>query len=711
MKISNILEKIDEHQLFVPAFQREYVWKRDDAKQLIDSLIKEYPTGTMLTWETANPPELKGPHKYNENQGAVRLLLDGQQRVTTLYMLINGKIPPYYTAAEIMNDTRGLYVNLETLDLSYYMRKKMEKKPVWQNITDIFQGKVNAFGLQAKFQESGNELTMEDLKCLNDNINAITQIRERDFPEQTIPVKAAIREAIDIFYKVNSSGVALTDAELALAQISGYWPEARDLIKAKLAELQESGFVFKLDFIVYVLLGCLHRIGSEFKKLHGPENREPLLEAWQRLDTQTLDYVVNLMRSKAFIDHTYEINSIYALVPIIVYCFDKKDQHLTESEINKMVKWFYYSQIRNRYVGQLQQKLDRDLRTLTESESPFDDLLQVISDERRLLIVPDEMVGRSISHPLFSMMRWYLKSRGAVCLTTGVELRQNMGPKYQLELDHIFPFSRLKTAGFGKGNRVKYAMAQEFTNRAILTQIANRKKSAAPAVNYLTTVSEKFPQSLKLQCIPEDSELWNLENYEDFLTERRNMLSKELNAFLEGITETKDSELPIRLEELIAEGESDELEFKSTMRWDIVEGCTNKKLEEVIQKTVAAFANSDGGTLLVGVDDDGNILGLGHDYASLGNADKDKFEMHLRNLLANAFGKPFTSSKVKIRFPELVGEEICQVDVQMANEPLIVKISDKNGQKTERFYVRNGNASHEIPLSEMNAYVKDRFSH
>ena len=113
MKISTILDKIDEKQLFVPAFQREYVWKRDDAKMLVDSLIKEYPTGTMLTWETANPPELKGPHKYNAKQGAVRLLLDGQQRVTTLYMLIRGQIPAYYTQAEIMNDTRGLYVNLD----------------------------------------------------------------------------------------------------------------------------------------------------------------------------------------------------------------------------------------------------------------------------------------------------------------------------------------------------------------------------------------------------------------------------------------------------------------------------------------------------------------------------------------------------------------------------------------------------------------------
>ena len=64
-----ILDKVDENQLFVPAFQREYVWKREDAKLLMDSLIKDYPTGTMLTWETNNPPELKGGHVYDERQG------------------------------------------------------------------------------------------------------------------------------------------------------------------------------------------------------------------------------------------------------------------------------------------------------------------------------------------------------------------------------------------------------------------------------------------------------------------------------------------------------------------------------------------------------------------------------------------------------------------------------------------------------------------
>ena len=122
MNISNILEKIDENQLFVPAFQREYVWKRDDAKSLVDSLIKEYPTGTMLTWETGNPPELKGPHKYNEKQGAVKLLLDGQQRITTLYMLIRGEVPPYYTAAEITVE-RAAYTSTSTRSNSPILKR------------------------------------------------------------------------------------------------------------------------------------------------------------------------------------------------------------------------------------------------------------------------------------------------------------------------------------------------------------------------------------------------------------------------------------------------------------------------------------------------------------------------------------------------------------------------------------------------------------
>ncbi|RMI05377.1 DUF262 domain-containing protein (plasmid) [Sinorhizobium meliloti] len=709
MKISTALEKIDERQLFVPAFQREYVWKRDDAKQLVDSLIKQYPTGTMLTWETANPPELKGPHKYNEKQGAVRILLDGQQRVTTLYMLVRGEIPPYYTAAEILNDTRGLYVNVETLELAYYTKTKMESDPRWQDITDIFQRRIRSKDIVRALEKKGEAVSRERDDVMDDNTRAIENILDREFPEQTIPVRASVREAIDIFYKVNASGVSLTDAELALAQISGYWPEARDTFKKKLNELAEKGFVFKLDFIVYVLLGCLYHLGSEMKKLHDVDNDAKLRAAWKLLDSQVLDYVVSLMRSHAFVDHTDEINSVYALIPITVYCFDKGGAHLNDVEIRKLVKWFYYSQIRTRYVSQLPQKLDRDLRTIKESKNPFDELLAVIEEERRLEITPDEFVGRSISHPLFGLLRWYLKSRNAVCFTTGVVLRQAMGKRYALENDHIFPYSKLKAQGFGQENRLKYSLAQELTNRAILTQIANRAKSATDARSYLADVRARFPDSLALQCVPEDPALWEIENYEAFLQTRRTTLASNLNAFLDGITDTMPPEAAITLEELIADGEDDELEFKSSLRWDFKEQVTNKKLEEVIVKTVAAFANSQGGTLLIGVSDSGEILGLEGDYLSLGGANRDKFELHLRNLLNSAFGAAFVSSKLKVLFPVIGEIEICQVDIQQSVKPLVVVTKDKNGVAQEKFYVRSGNSSQELTLAEVPPYLSERF--
>ena len=65
-------------------------------KLFLIRLIKKYPTGTLLTWETNQPPELKGEWKYDSSQGAIKLILDGQQRITTMYLIIRGEIPPYY---------------------------------------------------------------------------------------------------------------------------------------------------------------------------------------------------------------------------------------------------------------------------------------------------------------------------------------------------------------------------------------------------------------------------------------------------------------------------------------------------------------------------------------------------------------------------------------------------------------------------------------
>lgn len=708
MKINQILDKIDENQLFVPAFQREYVWKRENAKDLIASLIRQYPTGTMLTWETNSPPELKGKWEYDSRQGAVRIILDGQQRITTLYLLIRNTIPPYYKESEILKDPRGLYINIRTLELQYYKPTIMQSDPQWVNITDIFQRKTRERDLIRAIQDKGIELSREEEDKISDNFRAVENIPEIEFVEQSIPIKASLKEAIDIFYIVNASGVNLTEAELALAQISGYWPQAREIFKKKLEKLKEDGFVFKLDFIIYCLLGVLHNIGSDMTKLHDKSNEEKLKEAWKRLDEEILDYVANVLRSQAYIDHSDEINSVYALVPIVVYFYKQRVNALTETDLKKVIKWFYYSQIRQRYISQLPQKLDKDIGIVMRTENPFDELLYNIKLERPLDITADEFIGVDVRNALFSLMRWYFKSKNAICFTTGNGIRKNMGKKYSLEWDHIFPYSVLKENGYNRNNRHKYALAQEITNRAILTQMANRRKSAELAENYLAEVKQKFPSALKLQAVPEDENLWKLENFEQFLEVRRKTLAKELNHFLENITITEEVEIQIPLDELISEGESDELEFKSSLRWNYQTEQEDKKLETVILKSISAFSNWEGGTLIIGVNDEGEILGLDHDYRSL-EGDKDKFELHLRNLINKTFGKVFATTGISINFQTFNEAEICIINIFKGNKPLYLEIADNNGQKTEKFYVRSGNTSQELGLSEISEYTKSRF--
>jgi len=712
MEIKQILVNIDEKQLFVPAFQREYVWRRKDAKNLISSLIKNYPTGTMLTWETNTPPELKGDHKYDPKQGSVKLILDGQQRITTLYILMRGEIPPYYNEDEITHDIKPLYVNIKTLELEFYKKNMMTNNPLWIHITDIFKGKIRKRDVVDRLEQqlNGERISREDDNIIDDNFLAIQKIIDRDFKEQIVPTQASVKEAIDIFYIVNAAGVNLTDAELALAQICGYWPQARALFKAKLKKLAENGFVFNLDFIIYVLLGIMHNVGSKMEKLHDSSNNERIREVWAKLDNEVLDYVFNILKSQAYIDHTKEVNSVYAFVPIIVYTYNQGTNSLSQLRIKKIVKWFYYSQVRYRYISQLPQKLDKDLAIIRDEENPFDKMLNLIALERNLDISPAEFEGVGIQHPLWGLMKFYFKSRNAICLTTGINIRKNMGKKYELEWDHIFPYSVLRDNGYGINNRIKYQYAQEITNRAVLTAAANRTKSAQYADGYLKVVNEKFPNGLALQSIPDDEHLWKLENFEMFLETRRQKLAEELNDFLQNITETSIDDLKMDLFDMISAGENNLVEFKTTLRYDLRTGTVNKKLEQAILKTIAAFSNAQGGTLIMGVNDDMELIGLEHDYQTFRNGTKDELELHLRDLSNHAFGIDFSSNNLTVTFPEVEDTEICVVEIKPGFKPLYSTVTDANGIKTDRFYLRSGNSSPELPTREIASYVNSRFN-
>jgi hypothetical protein len=164
------------------------------------------------------------------------------------------------------------------------------------------------------------------------------------------------------------------------------------------------------------------------------------------------------------------------------------------------------------------------------------------------------------------------------------------------------------------------------------------------------------------------------------------------------------------LRQLIDGGESSFLEFKSSLRWDYKKEKPNKDLEAVIVKSIAAFSNHEGGTLLIGVSDDGESLGLQPDYSCLKDEGKDYFELHLRNLIVSQYGVGFASEGITIRFPELDGREICRIDIRRGKFPLYTTVNIKGAPPLEKFYVRSGNSSRAInSMSEVASYVMKRF--
>ena len=138
--VRNLLTKIEKRELVLPEFQREFTWSREQTRDLIDSLLQRYPIGSLLFWKTDSVPALKNMPDF-EPDGRVEVLLDGQQRLTALYMLTKDDVPPYYAPRDLENgsDPSGLHYNLETRELGHYAKIEMENNPRWVPVVDCFR--------------------------------------------------------------------------------------------------------------------------------------------------------------------------------------------------------------------------------------------------------------------------------------------------------------------------------------------------------------------------------------------------------------------------------------------------------------------------------------------------------------------------------------------------------------------------------------------
>ena len=699
MKIRELLDDIKSLDLVLPEFQREYIWEKEQAKQLMVSLFKEYPTGSLLFWKTNNPPEIKNIELPQDKIGTTTVILDGQQRLTTLYLLIRNEIPPYYKEHEIKNDPRNLYFNLENGEFQYYQPALMRNNPIWAAVTDCFDSskKIDVFKIAKEKSESPEE-QFEKANVFNENLTRLRNISEREYPIQVVPTSADIDEAIDVFDRVNSLGTKLSDADLALAHICGKWPEARRIMKAKIEELAKHGFYFELGFMVRCLTGIV-KGRALFETIH-QASRDELEDGWKSL-TKILDYLANILPTHAYIHSTVDLNTTNVLVPVVVYLSKNGMRFKNQQDMRRFIHWIYAAHTWARYTSQTDQRLDHDISIVLHSTNPCKDLIDMIIDQRgRIEVKPSDLEGRSTQHPLYRMTYILAKVNGAIDWFNGSPIGQTFGSSYEINSHHIFPTSLLYSSGkYSSENHLHKKIVNEIANRAFLTSSSNIQISNENPSKYLKEVQAKYPDALEKQFIPTDESLWDISRYEDFLAKRRELIAKAINELMAELLTEIPEKKPETLDDYLVQGENATIEYKSTLRWDIHQNKVNLSLQKVIAKTIAGFLNTEGGILLIGVLDDGSIYGIEDDIKTLKRRDKDGFEQTLIQVIVDYLGTEFCKY-VHIKFDKKEDKQVCIIQIEKSPKPVFLK--DKTGKE---FYIRAGNTTRPLDVEAVHEYI------
>jgi len=710
MQIREILDGIKNLSMVMPEFQREYVWSLDNAKQLMVSLVKGYPTGSLLFWQAKadDIPEIKNNAVDRTKLGSVQVILDGQQRITTLYLLIKGEIPPYYNASDLTNDPRHLFYNLKTGEFLYYMKKKMDGNPLWQSVVDCFDiQKINAVRIAKLSNEKDESVNFEELiEEINENLNRLRQVEHIDYPVQSVPSNAKIDEAIDVFDRVNSKGTKLTDAELVLTHITGKWPHARRVIKEKMAEIKNEGFELNLDlltrFMVVALTGSA--LFDKNAKLTFELFTEDLYKSTWNKVSKSLDYLIPILKQDGLISSSNDMNTLNVMVPIMARLL-RHEISLSQEMKFGYLYWMYLALIWSRYSGQTDQRLDKDVYISINSQNPIDELVYEIQDQRgRIEVQETDLVGRGSGHPLYRMLYIITKWNKAVDWSNGSSIYGTIGDYYSIHSHHIFPQDVLYKNGYISDNHIDQKKVNEIANRAFITRDTNYQISNKPPIDYLSAITDKYPDILKKHLIPEEKSLWTIENYEKFLEVRRGLIAARINEFLQMLKSSAKSEadsvVSVDWLELIEKGENNFIEFKSSIRWDYKQSVVNKELEHVIAKTISAFMNTEGGKLIVGVDDDGNILGLENDFKTLGNKQNiDGFLLQIDSIVNSYLGKEF-HEYINVVIENIRGRDICIIDISDSNQPVFVQ-----NQGKDEFFIRASASSQPLSMREATDYI------
>jgi len=429
--ISTLVDMYLRGEMRLPEIQRHYVWKATRVRDLLDSLYRGYPSGSILMWETDEPVPTRDFAIAQDSTAFVgrKLLLDGQQRLTSLTAVLNGKRvavrgrkrpieilfnlehpegsstdssevesdedSPVLAEDEVADDAddaedgdEGLQEKLSKRTFVVASRNLLTQ-PQWVSVNEIFSNTNDAELLEKAGIESFKDPRFQKY---SDRLKKVRAIKNYTYVVHVLERSMSYEEVTEIFVRVNSLGAKLRSSDLALAQMTSRWPNLLKQLEQFQEECEQSWFTIDLGqlvraIVVFATRQCLFRAVA-----NTPIER--LKAGWEEAK-EGLRFAINFLRTNAGIEDESLLSS-----PMFIHTLAAvsrvKDNRLMAAEQRVLLQWLLVANARGRYSrGSTETLLNEDLaivfrelislRSWNRSNASLDDCISNLETWRHVV--------------------------------------------------------------------------------------------------------------------------------------------------------------------------------------------------------------------------------------------------------------------------------------------------------------------------------------
>jgi uncharacterized protein with ParB-like and HNH nuclease domain len=544
-KIVGFLNNKDEDGGFwLPNIQRPFVWSESQICRLFDSILREYPISTLLVWKTTSiirrrkfidnwKSTLRLSDFYvTEDKKKKCLILDGQQRLQSLFIGLCGS----YDGKELFIDMlSGEIAAPDDVKYQFSFLNPANAAFPWIKFKDlVFTSCKKREMLEILRNSANRDLTTDEDDKLNDHLDIIDRtfkmdetITYQELDSIDAPSLYTEDDVVEVFIRANSGGTKLGKSDLLFSLLSASWSIADEQMETLIEMINRHGFAFDRDFILKTCLVLLDQ-GARYEvaKFRKEGVREDIEEKWREI-SNSIKAVLDYIRSKTFIQCDKALPSHLVLMPLIYLHYKQPVAWKTAKEVD------YYllrCLITGAFSGQSDRLIDSLKKKLDETKKfSIDDMFDVIRFQNRSLELTEDRFwqmgyGSSTIHLLFNI--WYRDF-------AHIPAYENNLP----QIDHIFPQSKLREIKITNPDTGRLVMKyhdrerNQLANCMLLTREENGsggKSDTLPEVWF----ADKEKNYLEKHLIPQDKKLWEIENFDDFIAARKDLIGNKFKSLL-----------------------------------------------------------------------------------------------------------------------------------------------------------------------------------